>query len=116
MLRKVLFTLDGILHDITGSNVSMEFVMARRLFQNWMSAWTSFGSPLSFRDWLLVQSSAALYPSRLFVQWEQRALKRSRKQAGRKTRARNSLPRVASSNNQSRGRTPQDTNPVLETA
>lgn len=79
MLRKVMFTLDGILHDIAGSDVSMEFVMTRHLFEVWLAKWKNFGSPLSLGDWFLVQSSAVLYPSRLLVQWEQRKLEQSRK-------------------------------------
>ena len=115
MLRKVLFTLDGILHDVAGTDVSMEFVMARRLLQNWMSGWSSFGSPLSARDWLLVQSSAALYPGRLLVQWEQKALRKSR-QAERKEQARKSSPRAAATHHQSRGAASRTANPVLERA
>jgi ubiquinone biosynthesis protein len=116
MLRKVLFTLDGILHDVAGTDVSMEFVMAQRLFKNWMSAWASFGSPLSLRDWILVQSSAALYPSRLLVQWEQKALRKSRGQRTHKARPRNSLPQELNNDKQSRGQDSQEKNPVLETA
>lgn len=76
MLRKVLFTLDGILHEVAGAEVNVQFVMAARLLRNWMSGWGNFGSPLSFRDWLLVQSGVALYPSRLLVQLEQKLLRK----------------------------------------
>ena len=112
MLRKVLFTLDGILHDVAGTDVSMEFVMARRLLQNWMSGWSSFGSPLSARDWLLVQSSAALYPGRLLVQWEQKALRKSR-QGVDKAQARTSSRRAAGPQNRPGSRTEER---VLERA
>lgn len=65
MLRKVLFTLDGILYEIAGQTGSMEFVMIERLLQNWLEHPTSVGWPLSLRDWLALGWSAMLYPGRL---------------------------------------------------
>jgi hypothetical protein len=61
MLRKVLFTLDGILHDIAGSSDSIELV----LLQRWLQGFTCVGWPLSVRDWIGVYRSVMLYPSRL---------------------------------------------------
>jgi ubiquinone biosynthesis protein len=71
MLRKVLFTLDGILHDIAGPDFRMEFVLARHIVKNWMTKWSSIGSPLALTDWVLVQCSALLFPSRVWMQWAQ---------------------------------------------
>ncbi|MGB7556750.1 MAG: AarF/UbiB family protein [Candidatus Korobacteraceae bacterium] len=65
MLRKVLFTLDGILHDIAGSSVSMEFVVVQCLLQKWLDNRTYLGWPLSPRDWVAVYWSAMLYGARL---------------------------------------------------
>jgi ubiquinone biosynthesis protein len=65
MFRKVLFTLDGILHDIAAPNLRMDLVIARRLLAR---------SPLSLLDWIGVESSALLYGARLWVQWAQSAL------------------------------------------
>ena len=65
MLRKVLFTLDGILHDIAGSSVSMEFVVVQCLLQKWLENRTYLGWPLSPRDWVEVYWSAMLYGARL---------------------------------------------------
>ena len=73
MFRKVLFTLDGILHDI-GAPVNMDRIIARELAKRWLSKWTAIGSPLSLMDWVAVQSSALLYSGRLWVQWAQAAL------------------------------------------
>jgi len=67
MLRKALFTLEGILHEIAGSSVSMEWVMAQRLLQNWLENPTHLGWPLSLRDWIAVYWSAMLYGSRLAI-------------------------------------------------
>ncbi len=69
MLRKVLFTLDGVLHDIGTSDVRMEQILARHLMQRWMTSSTPFGSPLWLTDWFAVQSSALFYGSRLWLQW-----------------------------------------------
>ncbi|HZL67226.1 MAG TPA: hypothetical protein VFC29_07840, partial [Candidatus Limnocylindrales bacterium] len=63
MLRKVLFTLDGILHDIAGPSDSIELV----LLQRWLEGLTSVGWPLSVVDWIGVYRSVMLYPSRLAI-------------------------------------------------
>ena len=68
MLRKVLFTLDGILHDIAGSTTSLELLMAQRLLGNWLRDPKQIGWPLSLRDWAAVSLSATLYGSRVAVQ------------------------------------------------
>ena len=65
MLRKVLFTLDGILHDIAGSTISMEFVVAQCLLQKWLENPTDLGWPLSLRDWVELYWSAMFYGTRL---------------------------------------------------
>jgi len=78
MLRKVLFTLDGILHEIAGSAVSMDVVLVRYLMQRWMIDARTFGSPLSFTDWMMVQNSALFYASRWWMQLAQSMLDRAR--------------------------------------
>lgn len=65
MFRKALFTLDGILHDIGAPEFSMESVMMHHLVKTWMGKWRNFGSPLTAKDWALVQCSAILFPARL---------------------------------------------------
>ncbi len=75
MLRKVLFTLDGILHEI-GGPVSMDLVIARHLLQGWMKDLRTVGSPLSGADWLLVQCSTLLWGSRLSLFGVQKVLQR----------------------------------------
>jgi ubiquinone biosynthesis protein len=69
MFRKVLFTLDGIVHEIAGPSTSIEFTLTRYVMQRWMANWVTFGSPLFPTDWLAVQSSMLLYGSRLWSQW-----------------------------------------------
>jgi ubiquinone biosynthesis protein len=78
MLRKVLFTLDGVQHDIGDPDVSMVGILARHATPRWLSSWQAFGSPLSLKDWLAVQSSTLFYGGRLWWQGTQALLDRSR--------------------------------------
>jgi len=78
MLRKVLFTLDGVQHDIGDPEVSMISIIARHATQRWLTSWQAFGSPLSLRDWLAVQSSTLFYGSRVCWQGAQSLLEGSR--------------------------------------
>jgi ubiquinone biosynthesis protein len=83
LFRKVLFTLDGILHDIAAPDLTMESVIGRHILQSWLTDLRTLGSPLSRRDWVLVQCSALLYGGRLWVQLAQRALDRYAPDAAR---------------------------------
>jgi len=76
MLSKVMFTLEGLLGDIVGSETGMGFALARQVARHWLSNRSAFRSPLLTRDWLSLQCSALLYPGRLWVQWEQATLNR----------------------------------------
>jgi ubiquinone biosynthesis protein len=67
MLRKVLFTLDGILHDIGGPRASLEFVIVRCLLRTWLKNPAEIGWPLLPHDWLTVYWSAIFYGSRLAI-------------------------------------------------
>ncbi|MGB9234416.1 MAG: AarF/UbiB family protein [Terriglobales bacterium] len=76
MLSKVMFTLEGILADIVGSDTGMGFAIARRVARRWLANRSAFRSPLRTRDWLTLQCSALLYTSRLWIDWEQAMLRR----------------------------------------
>ncbi len=76
MLSKVMFTLDGILSDIGGSDTGMGFAMARHVAQHWIRNRKEFRSPLMTGDWITLQCSALLYGSRLWLQSEQAILNR----------------------------------------
>ena len=78
MLRKVLFTLDGVQHDIGDPEVSMISIIARHATLRWLTSWKAFGSPLSLRDWVAVQSSTLFYGSRVCWQGAQGLLERAR--------------------------------------
>jgi ubiquinone biosynthesis protein len=68
MLRKVLFTLDGVQHDIGGPQANVLAVLARHATPRWLSSWKALGAPLMMKDWLTVQSSAISYGGRIFRQ------------------------------------------------
>ncbi len=76
ILSKVLFTLDGILHDIGGSSAPMGLVFARHVVRRSLTRRRLFDSLLTTRDWLDLQCSALLYGSRLGVRCQQALLER----------------------------------------
>jgi ubiquinone biosynthesis protein len=76
MLSKVMFTLEGILGDIAGRETDMGFTIARHFAQHWLAHRSEFASPLRARDWLTLQCSALLLPSRLGVRWQQAMMNR----------------------------------------
>jgi ubiquinone biosynthesis protein len=76
MLSKVLFTLDGILHDIGGSDSGMGLTIARDVAKQWITNHKAFRSPLNTWDWLTLQCSALLLGSRLWLRAEQAILDR----------------------------------------
>jgi hypothetical protein len=71
-----MFTLEGILGDIVGTDTGLGLTIARRVARHWLTNRTAFRSPLRTRDWLTLQCSALLYTSRLWVQFEQAMLNR----------------------------------------
>jgi hypothetical protein len=73
MLRKVLFTLDGILHELAGSDTNLELTLARHATRSWMKNLAAFGTPFSPADWLRLQSSVLFYGNRVWLQGAQRA-------------------------------------------
>jgi ubiquinone biosynthesis protein len=74
MLSKVMFTLDGVLADVGGSDAGLGFAISRRVAENWLAHRKAFRSPLMPRDWITLQCSALLYTSRLWLKWEQAML------------------------------------------
>jgi ubiquinone biosynthesis protein len=76
MLSKVMFTLEGILGDIVGSDTGMGVTLARHVAQHWLANRSAYRSPLRTRDWLSLQCSALLFTGRLWVRWEQAVLDR----------------------------------------
>ncbi|MBV8053250.1 MAG: phosphotransferase, partial [Acidobacteriaceae bacterium] len=76
MLSKVMFTLDGILNDISATDSGTGLTLARHIAQRWITDRALFRSPLLTRDWITLQCSALLYTGRLWLQCEQAILDR----------------------------------------
>jgi ubiquinone biosynthesis protein len=76
MFSKTLFTLDGILDHIGGSDALRGLTIARQLMLRWLTNRASWGSPLTFRDWIAIQCSTAFCGGRLWLQWERKLLDR----------------------------------------
>lgn len=76
MLSKVMFTLDGILADVSGENNGIGLSIARHVARHWITHWKGFRSPLKMRDWVTLQCSAMLYPTRVCLNYEQKLLDR----------------------------------------
>ena len=76
MLSKVMLTLDGILGDIGGGETGMSLTIARHVAQHWIKNRKEFRSPLMTGDWITLQCSALLYPSRLWLKGEEALLDR----------------------------------------
>ena len=79
ILSKVMFTLEGVLNDISGTDHEMGFAIARQVARRWITNRGEFQSPLIAQDWFTLQCSAFLLLSRLGVRWEQTMLDRWRK-------------------------------------
>jgi ubiquinone biosynthesis protein len=61
LLRKVLFTLDGVLHDVAGGAVRMDTVIAREFSERALRNFGSVPPPFTLSDYLAVQRSAVAY-------------------------------------------------------
>ena len=71
LFRKILFTLDGVLHDVAGSDVRIDHVITREFLARGIASFGFFHAPLSLKDLAAVQWNALLYPTR---SWTQRLL------------------------------------------
>lgn len=76
MLSKVMFTLEGVIADIVGSDMSVGLNVARHVAWHWLVHRSEFRFPLKRQDWVTLQCSALLFPSRLGLRWQQTMLNR----------------------------------------
>ena len=72
VFRKIVFTLDGVLHDIAGGALRIDTVIARHYLTRWMASFGVLASPLGLRDfaalpWSALQSSGRSLARRLPV-------------------------------------------------
>jgi ubiquinone biosynthesis protein len=65
MFQKALFTLDGVLHDIAGSDVSISYLIVRDFVIRLLVSFGLDHPPLSISDLMAVERSGLLYPTRL---------------------------------------------------
>ena len=50
MFRKILFTLDGVLHDVAGPGVRIDHLMAQEFLTRWVASFGVFHAPLALKD------------------------------------------------------------------
>ena len=60
LFRKVLFTLDGVLHDVAGPGVRIDQEVARQFVTRCVSSFGFFHEPLTFPD--LLPAARAFLP------------------------------------------------------
>jgi hypothetical protein len=66
LIRKVLFTLDGVLRDVAGQDVRLDAVVAREFFARWFKQFGWLPAPFKLSDLLAVERSALFYISGLW--------------------------------------------------
>lgn len=66
MFRKALFTLDGVLRDVAGGDVSLDEVIAGYLATRWLAGWGRSPLPLGTEEWASLMASASLFGCRLW--------------------------------------------------
>lgn len=67
LFRKILFTLDGVLHDVAGPGVRIDRIIAREFLTRWAASFGLFHAPLAAGDFVSLQWNALLYPARSWV-------------------------------------------------
>jgi hypothetical protein len=66
LIRKVLFTLDGVLHDIAGGDVRIDTIITRDFISRWIWQLGWLPGPFGFADFLEAQKTALLYAGGLW--------------------------------------------------
>jgi ubiquinone biosynthesis protein len=67
MFRKVLFTLDGVLRDVAGGDVSLDEMIAKYLGGRWATEAGQFPISLDPGDWAAILASVSFYSTRLWL-------------------------------------------------
>lgn len=67
LFRKSLFTLDGVLQDVTGAEVRIDHVLMRHFATRWAASLGLFTAPLGLRDLFSIEWRALLYPARAWM-------------------------------------------------
>jgi hypothetical protein len=61
LFRKSLFTLDGVLRDVAGSEVRIDREIALQFLTRWAASFGLFYSPLTMKDFFSIEWNAVLY-------------------------------------------------------
>jgi ubiquinone biosynthesis protein len=64
LFRKVLFTLEGVLHDVAGHDVRIDQVILREFLARAIASLGFFHAPLKGRDFITIQREMLYYPLR----------------------------------------------------
>jgi ubiquinone biosynthesis protein len=64
LFRKVLFTLDGVLHDVAGRDVRIDEVILREFLARAVASFGLFHAPLKSMDFVTIQREVLWYPVR----------------------------------------------------
>ena len=62
--RKSVFTLDGVLQDVAGTDIRIDYVIAREFLTRWLGSFGMFHAPLQLKDFAAVEWNAMLFPAR----------------------------------------------------
>jgi ubiquinone biosynthesis protein len=68
LFRKVLFTLEGVLHDVAGHGVRIDHVILREFLARTIASFGMLHAPLKSRDFVTIQREALAYPLRRYFQ------------------------------------------------
>jgi ubiquinone biosynthesis protein len=63
--RKSVFTLDGVLQDVAGTGIRIDYVIGREFLTRFMGSFGLFYSPLRWKDFAAIEWNALLLPVRL---------------------------------------------------
>jgi ubiquinone biosynthesis protein len=62
--RKSVFTLDGVLQDVAGTDIRIDYVIVREFLTRWLGSFGMFHAPLQIKDFAAVEWQAMLFPLR----------------------------------------------------
>ena len=77
LFRKVLFTLDGVLHDVAGRDVRIDEVILREFLARAVASFGLFHPPLKSADFITIQREVLWYPVRRWVRLASREYSKS---------------------------------------
>jgi ubiquinone biosynthesis protein len=62
--RKSVFTLDGVLQDVAGTDIRIDYVIVREFLTRCLGSFGMFHAPLQLKDFAAVEWQALLFPAR----------------------------------------------------